>query len=207
MGLVDRLVRSSVDRALKMQPRRVRRIADETRYATPSERPRVDEIHTACTRLATARFVVAGLGLVAISREAGGLTVTEAGADFTDIDARHLVTWSPTDAGEDVDPRDPLLTLFYTTIESDGDVEAIVVAHPPHVLAAAASDRLAGSSEGALGEAAGPIGHGPVGGAGVWVIEAGVVGAGHNAIDAVSRLEAADRIAEIEMIRRSDGHG
>ena len=206
MGLVDRVMRSSVDRAMKMQPRRVRRIADETRYATPSERPRVDEIRAACTRLATARFSVAGLGLVATSREAGGLTVTEAGADFTDVDARHLVTWSPADAGDDVDPRHSLLATLYSAIAGGGDIDAVVVAHPPHVLAAAASGRLPGAFDGALGSVAGPIGHGPIDGPGVWVIDAGVAAAGHNAVDAVRRLEAADRIAEIDMIRRNDGH-
>ena len=126
------------------------------------------------------------------------MTVTEWGADLGDIDGRSLVTWIPGDpetaAGATVDERNGRL---YSALTSHDSIAAVVLAYPPHLLAAAQSDEASVGGHGPLGERAGRIGSGPVAGPGVWVVAGGVIAAGSSPLDASARLEAAERIAQI----------
>ena len=129
MGILDRLMRSSVDRALKMQPRRVQRVADETRYTSPMERPLVDAMRDAGRRITRFGFDVGDLAAIAVRRDLGSMTVTDWGADLGDLDGRALVTWIPGDpetaAGAAVDERNGEL---YSALTSHDSIDAVVLA-------------------------------------------------------------------------------
>jgi hypothetical protein len=207
MGFLDRMMRSSVDRALKMQPRKVQRVADETRYTSPKERPVVDAIRAAGARVSRMRFDVGDLAAIAVRRDLGAMTVTEFGADLADIDGRCLATWIPGDpetaAGATVDARNAQL---FAALTSDDAVGAVVLAYPPYLMAIDASGDappLAGSP---LGERAGRIEAGGVAGIGVWVLGGSVISAGTSPVDAMARLEAAERLVQIAAITRKDRH-
>jgi ribulose-5-phosphate 4-epimerase/fuculose-1-phosphate aldolase len=189
--LVDQAMRSSVERAMRLQPRGTRRMADELLYTAPAERETV-----AAVRAAGARMVEAGLALptaaaVAARHGPSSMTISRRGVDVARLDGRHLVRL-PLDgqADDDVPETADLLGRLIA-----GGAGAAVWAHPVSLLACAAagiepdgsvSSDLAGSAET------------------VTVVPGrGVVAAGHDPQDAVSRLEAAERLAEITLAVRS----
>ncbi len=192
VGILDRFMRSSVERALAMQPRRTKKIADEYLYAAPAARPDIEAIRAAARRMVDAGLSSPGLGAVAVRRSPSTVTRTIPGADLGVIDARHLET---VDGASD----DPLVGAAMA-------VGAAVFAHPVSLLALARSGSL-GSPDHivtSLAAAAGPtaVDDRPAA-EGVWVVPGvGVVAAADDPGAAVIRLEAAERLAAITLAAR-----
>lgn len=200
MGLLDRMMRGSVDRALRMQPGRTREVADEYLYAAPSVRPEVEAIRRAGRHLVMAGLAVTGLGAVAVRRSDVAAVVTRSEADLAAIDHRDLSTIMLDDPVRD-DPaagRGVLLDLI------GGGAAAAVWGQPVGLLV------LAAGGEGpdpavapGLAGVAGPILLTGTVTAGVRVVPgAGAAGAGGDPLDAVTRLEAAERLAAITLAAR-----
>ena len=187
MGILDRLMRASVDRALRMQPKRVSKVADEYLYAAPRVRDEIETIRAACRRLIETGLTSSSLGRVAIRRTEHAVTRIAVGTDLTAVDARHLETADRSEA-------DPV-------VEAAAAAGAAVLAHPPSLMALAGRGRTPDVSIEALAHQAGPVEiiEGPPDGTyGVWVIPTlGAIAAGPDVGDAVTRLEAAERMAAI----------
>lgn len=192
VGIIDRLMRSSVDRAIAMQPRRTRRLADEYLYAAPVARPAVEAIRSAGRRLVASGLASTALGGVAVRKSDRSVTRVIPGSDLTAVDARHLETAAAS-------PGDPLAWAA-------ASVGAAVLAHPVSLLAVSttvgldALDRAAGglwSISGEIGTSGTPTAEG------VWVVPGvGVIAADRDPDGAVTRLEAAERLASITLATR-----
>lgn len=89
-GLVSRLMKGSVDRALEMQPRLTSRLRDEYLYSAPSARETVAEIADAGRRLVEGGLAPRTVGAIAVRRTEDSATRTEPGADLSDLDNRRL---------------------------------------------------------------------------------------------------------------------
>lgn len=199
MGLLDRLMRGSVDRALRMQPGRTQEVADEYLYAAPSARAEVEAIRRAGRHLAGTGLAVAGLGVVAVRRSELSAGVTRPQADLAALDHRDLETVR-------LDARrrtgsigsEVLLDLL-----SDG-AGAAVWGQPVGLLALAALGLLPDPvAAPGLAEAAGAILQEGTVSAGVRIVPgAGAAGSGHDPLEAVMRLEAAERLAAITLAAR-----
>lgn len=184
---IDRAIRSSVARAQRMQPGRVRRVAEETLYSSPAQRPLVEDVRSARDYLVSTGLGTAAASTVAVRRTDRTVAVTREGSMAAEIDGRSLETVSA-DAG-------PLA-------RAAAAVGAAVWAHPPALMALAAADRRVDESVSRdLAECCGRIVFGAeVTEPGVGVVAGeGVVAAGSTAIDAVARLEAAERLATITL--------
>ncbi|MGH9242800.1 MAG: class II aldolase/adducin family protein [Acidimicrobiales bacterium] len=192
--LIDQAMRSSVDRALKLQPRKARRVADELLYSAPAERDAVAALHAAGCRLVEARLAVSATGAVAARHGSASMTVSRRGADLTQLDARHLVRVA---LDGDAEPDDaPAAVGLLREIIRVG-AAAAVWAHPVALLACAAAgvepDRSVSDELSAMAET-------------VTVIPGrGAVAAGADPLDAVARLEVAERLAEITLAFRRFG--
>jgi ribulose-5-phosphate 4-epimerase/fuculose-1-phosphate aldolase len=200
VGLLDRMMRSSVDRAMRMQPRRTSKVVDEFLYSAPSARDEVAAVHAAAARLVTAGLSPLTLGSVAVRRSATKATITALDADLSAIDNRHLETVDIDDGAS------PALAAIRA------GAAAAVWAFPPHLMAAVAQG-VAMPETGRLASAAGPIAvAGSLGEArsGLTVVTGEGAVAGHDdPLAAVTRLEAAEAMARIAIIehtiRRTNG--
>ncbi|NIA24249.1 MAG: hypothetical protein GWP04_01625 [Gammaproteobacteria bacterium] len=186
-GLLRRIMRRSVDRAVQMQPRRVDRIRNDLLYAAPSERDLVAEIRRAAERLLAAGLAPATLGAVAVRRSDKSATRTAVGADLGCIDNRALDTVP-------IDDSDPLVAALAFH-------EAAAWGLPPMLLALAEQHRVPEPVVASMSEAAGSIRLGvatePLP-EGVTVIRGmGVLAVGDDVGTAVTRLEAAEFLATI----------
>lgn len=192
MGILDRMIRSSVDRALRMQPKRSQKVADEYLYTSPAARPDVEEIRNASARLVSSGLTTSSLGRVVVRRSDKSVTQVVPGKDLTAVDARHLET-------VDVNDGDIVVLAAAST-------GAAVLAHPVSLLALSLTGRTPERSVGALSELAGPIeiaGVLPSYGEGVWIVPSlGVVSVASDVGAAVTRLEAAERLAAITVLTR-----
>lgn len=187
-SLVSRLMRSSVDRAVRMQPRKAQRMADETLYASPTVRTDVEAIVTAGRRMVTSRLCPSAMGRVAVSRSKTSATISEEGADLGSLDNRHLTTVSTDD---DI----PVLAGLRA------GAEAAVWGWPPSLLAATAAGGVDFPDWGELNAAAGRVVvvdglDGTIDGVTV-VRGRGVIATGPTPGDAVTSLEAAETLASI----------
>jgi ribulose-5-phosphate 4-epimerase/fuculose-1-phosphate aldolase len=192
VGILDRFIRSSSDRALKMQPKRVSKVADEYLYAAPGVRDEVEAVRNACRRLIEAGLTSASLGRIAMKRTDHAVSQIVPGTDLTAVDARHFET-----ADRSLD--DPV-------VEAAAASGAAVLAHPVSLLALAAAGRTPDTSITFLAEQAGRIAIVealPSDEAGVWILPTlGAVAIAENVEDAVTRLEAAERLAAITVTNR-----
>lgn len=189
VGVLDRWMRASVRRAIQMQPKRVRKVADDYLYAAPSAREDIEEIRSACRRLVGTGLTSSSLGRVAIRRTAHAVTQVVPGTDLAAVDARHLQT-----ADRSVD--DPVVVAAAAC-------GAAVLAHPTSLMALAARGRTPETTLTALADQAGPIEIVPTppsGVEGVWVVPSmGAIAVGNDVGGAVTRLEAAERLAQITL--------
>lgn len=87
MSLIDRAIHASAQMALRIQPRRVDRVAGELLYSSPSKREDVAEIRRVGILMVSAGLTPPGLGRIAL-RSGRSVTVTEGSLDL--VDARHL---------------------------------------------------------------------------------------------------------------------
>ena len=120
-GMISRLMKGSVDRALRMQPRRAGAVRDEMLYAAPSARELVAEIANAGARLVEAGLSPRVGGVIVVRKSEGSGTRTLADADLGSIDNRSLETVS-------LGSGDPVLSSL-----EHGD--AVIKAWPPELLA------------------------------------------------------------------------
>lgn len=187
-GLVDRMIRSSVDRALRLQPRRARRIADETRYSSPSARGLIDDLAAAARRLLASGLAVPTATRLAVRRDDGRIAVSIAGADLARLDGGRVETLDPA--------RHP--TDLAAVAARVGGAVAV---HPPALLALATLGRTPDPHASAeLAALAGVLSRDLPTQPGVGILPAGVaIGADRTAKGAVARLEAAERLAEISL--------
>lgn len=191
VGLLDRLMRSSVDRAVRMQPGRTRRIADETLYASPTVRDEVEAITAAGARMVRAGLSPSTLGRIAVRRSPTSATITAEGVDLGAVDNRSLTTV-------------PLDTDLPPVVAVAGGAAAAVWAWPVRLLALGSVPHPEPAH---LIAVAGTIAatDRPAGDPGVWITATGVVAVGIDPGDAVTRLEAAETLAAITLERRTHG--
>ena len=90
MGLLDRLMRRSVDTAVKMQPRRIERTVNEHLYAAPQARDEVAGLAEAARMLQDAGLNPGRLAEVAVRRSDTRVSITEVRADLAAVDNRAL---------------------------------------------------------------------------------------------------------------------
>ncbi len=194
-GMIDRLMRSSVDRALKMQPRRTQKVADELLYAAPSAREDVGVIRAAGARLVDQGMCPAGLGSIAVRRSPKRAALTAIGADLSALDNRHLES-------VDIDDR-----VSPTLAALRAGAEAAVYAFPPTLLALLAEGVELETGVSDLADIVGEIrvvDHLDDIRSGLAVLSGRGVVSGHDdPLAAVTRLEAAEALARITVIRHS----
>lgn len=126
-GVFDRLMRGSVDRALRMQPKKTQRVADELLYASPAAREEVAAMRVAGTRLVDGGLTAPSVGAIAIRRGDDRATVTTVDVDLRSIDNRHLESVGLADR------RSPVMA----GLRAGG--RASIYAFPAHILALASS--------------------------------------------------------------------
>ena len=85
---IDRAIRSSVARAQRMQPGRVRRVAEETLYSSPAQRPLVEDVRSARDYLVSTGLGTAAASTVAVRRTDRTVAVTREGSMAAEIDGR-----------------------------------------------------------------------------------------------------------------------
>jgi ribulose-5-phosphate 4-epimerase/fuculose-1-phosphate aldolase len=192
---VDQAMRSSVERAMRLQPRGTRRMADELLYTAPSERETVAAVRAAGHRMVEAGLTLPTAGVVAVRQGPSSMTISRRGVDVARLDGRHLVRMSTDgEVDDDVPETAGLLGRLIA-----GGAGAAVWAHPVSLLACAAAgvepDGSVSSDLAAPAET-------------VTVLPGrGVVAAGNDPQDTVARLEAAERLAEITLAVRRLPHG
>ncbi len=120
-GLLNRWMKSSVDRALEMQPRRTGRVRDEYLYAAPSARELVAEIVQVGVRLVEGGLAPRTAGAIAVRRSGSKATRTIEGADLSSLDNRMLES-------VDIDRDDPVVNA----LRYDG---AAILCWPPSLSA------------------------------------------------------------------------
>lgn len=194
-GMIDRLMRSSVDRALRMQPKRTQKVADELLYAAPSAREDVGAVRAAGIRLVEQGLCPAGLGSIAVRRSPKRAVLTAIGADLSALDNRHLES-------VDIDDRvSPALAALRA------GAEAAVYAFPPTLLALVAQGVELETGVSDLADIVGEVrvvDHLDDIRSGLGVLSGRGVVSGHDdPLAAVARLEAAEALARITVIRHS----
>jgi hypothetical protein len=200
MGLLDRMMRTSVDRAMRMQPRRTTKVVDEYLYSAPSAREEVSAISLAAARMVAAGLCPSRLGSVAVRRSATKATITALDADLSAIDNRFLETVDIDDTAS------PALAAIRA------GARAAAWAFPPHLMAAVAAG-VELPAGGPLASVAGPVDvvHtlAEVRSGLSVVVGEGAISGHDDPAGAVARLEAAEAIARIAIIeltiRRANG--
>lgn len=191
-GAFDRLMRASVAIGMRVQPRKAFRQADQTMYASPLSREMLEGLQSAGRRLMATGVAVNGMTVIGWRRSENRIGLTISGADLLHLGPSQLtsVAMSTVDATTGSESR------VIGAVASG--FAAAVWAHPPMLLGLAAVGRVPAGSVAELSERVGRIGLGE-GDFDVTVIPgAGVLVVGENAMDAVMRLEAAERLAMIE---------
>ncbi|MFP5333251.1 MAG: hypothetical protein ACLGHX_12950 [Acidimicrobiia bacterium] len=188
-GVVDRLMRASVSIAGRMQPRKALRQADDAVYSSPLSREAVETIRSAGRRLIAAGLGVNGLAVIAWRRSAQRIGVTGEGADLSALGPGDLSSMLRTDS----EPGSPAVEAVRA------GAGAAVWAHPVMLLALGASGRTPDLGVGPLVSRMGTVGLAGTGSFDVTVFPGeGVLAVGDDPVDAVSRLEAAERLAAIQ---------
>lgn len=185
MGVLARLTKSSVDLALRIQPRRTARVRDDILYAAPAERETVSEIREAGARLVAAGLAPTTLGMIAVRRNDATITRTIPGTDLRLIDNRFL---------ESVGADDP-----HPAVAALQSAPAAVWGYPPYLLAMQDTQPIRQIGIEELRAVVGEIMlDPPLLGDGVCVLPGrGVVATGADPGEAVTRLEAAELLAKI----------
>lgn len=184
---IDRAIRSSVDLAQRMQPGRWRRVADATLYASPGQRSLVEDVRRAGQYLVSSGLGIRFGSVMAVRRNDRTVAVTTEGADIADVDGQCLATVAVDDS---------------PVARAAGRVGAGVWAHPAALLALAAAGATADeTTSGDLARLCGRIVSGTdLSEPGVGVVAGeGVLAVGSSAVEAVARLEAAERLATITL--------
>jgi hypothetical protein len=192
VGVLDRLMRRSVDRALHMQPKRVRDAADEVRFSAPTAREEVASVRAAAARLVEAGLALPTAGRIALRRTDRVAAVTVPGADLSASSGVAMTTVH-------LDTEEPD-TLLLSPIRAGA--RAAVLGQPVKLLALAVSGERPADLP-VLVSIAGPISFGSVpDGFGVGVDAAwGAIAVGADPVEAVARLEAAERLAAVTIDR------
>lgn len=189
-GVLDRLMRASVSIAGRMQPRKALRQADDAVYSSPVSREAVEAVRSAGRRLVSAGLGVNGLAVIAWKRSENRIGVTNSGADLASLGPADLTSVFRHDDGVDGSP-------VVKAVRAGAG--AAVWSHPVALLAFAVENRVPDAVVGALVQRAGSIGLAGSGSFDVTVFPGeGVLAVGSDPIDAVSRLEAAERLAAIQ---------
>lgn len=189
-GVLDRLMRASVSIAGRMQPRKAFRQADDAVYSSPVSREAVEAIRSAGRRLVTAGLGVNGVAVIAWKRSENRIGVTNTGADLSALGPSDLTSVPRGD-----DSPDPSAAVKAVRAGAG----AAVWSHPVALLALAADRRVPDALVDALAQRAGSIGLAGSGSFDVTVYPGeGVLAVGSDPIDAVGRLEAAERLAAIQ---------
>lgn len=189
-GVLDRLMRASVSIAGRMQPRKAFRQADDAVYSSPVSREAVEAIRSAGRRLMAAGLGVNGLAVIAWKRSENRIGVTNTGADLSALGPSDLssVPRNEDSAGSSV---------AVSAVRSGAG--AAVWSHPVELLSLAADLRVPDALVDPLAQRAGSIGLTGSGSFDVTVFPGeGVLAVGSDPIDAVARLEAAERLAAIQ---------
>lgn len=189
-GVLDRLMRASVSIAGRIQPRKALRQADDAVYSSPVSREAVEAVRSAGRRLVSAGLGVNGLAVIAWKRSENRIGVTNSGADLASLGPADLTSVSRHDDGVDGSP-------VVKAVRAGAG--AAVWSHPVELLALAVEHRVPDAVVDALVRRAGSIGLAGSGSFDVTVFPGeGVLAVGSDPIDAVSRLEAAERLAAIQ---------
>lgn len=193
-GVFGRLMRSSVDRALDMQPKRTQRVADDLLYASPSAREEVASIRSAGARLVECGMLLPSVGSIAVRRGDGRATVTIAGSDLSSLDNRSL------ESVELSDRRTPAMA----GLRAGG--RAAIHAFPPYVLVLAGQGWSWDDAVSDLVDIVGSVEYADdVDGVrtGLTVIAGrGVVATHDDPLAVARRLEAAELLARITIIKQ-----
>jgi hypothetical protein len=194
-GVFDRLMRASVDRAQRMQPRRTQRAADDLLYAAPSARIEVTAISTAAARLVETGILLPSVGAVAVRRGEDRATITVSGADLREIDNRDL------ESVELDDRRSPAMA----GLRAGG--MAAIHAFPPHLLALCAAGETWEPAVSDLVDVAGVLQVAyevdDIRTGLTVLIGRGAVSTHDDPVAAAGRLEAAEMLARMTIIRRN----
>lgn len=184
------MMRASVSIAGRMQPRKVLRQADDTVYSSPVSREAVEAIRSAGRRLVAAGLGVNGVAVIAWRRSANRIGLTNSGADLASLGPSDLTSVSSHDNPADESPAVDAVRA---------GAGAAVWSHPVALLALAVEHRVPDAVVTALAQRAGSVGLAGVGSFDVTVFPGqGVLAVGSDPIDAVLRLEAAERLAAIQ---------
>jgi ribulose-5-phosphate 4-epimerase/fuculose-1-phosphate aldolase len=170
-------------------------MADELLYTAPSERETVAAVRAAGARMVETGMALPTAGTVAARHGPSSMTISRRGVDVARLDGRHLVRMATDgETDDDVPESAGLLARLIA-----GGAGAAVWAHPVSLLACAAAGVEPDSA--VSSDLAGPAET-------VTVLPGrGVVAAGTDPQDAVARLEAAERLAEITLAARRLPHG
>lgn len=188
---LDRLVRASVAIGMRVQPRKAFRQADQTLYASAVSREMVEAMRSAGQRLMATGVAVNGMTVIGWRRSESRIGLTIPGADLLQLGPSQLTSVaSSTVVGTTGHDR-------VVSVVASG-AAAAVWAHPPVLLALAASSRIPMGGPSELRERVGRIGF-DGGGLDITVVaDEGVLAIGDDPVGAVARLEAAERLAVIE---------
>lgn len=189
-GVLDRLMRASVSIAGRIQPRKALRQADDTVYSSPVSREAVEAIRSSGRRLVAAGLGVNGVAMIAWKRSENRIGVTNAGADLSALGAGDLTSVPRTGGDDGASPAVGAVRA---------GAAAAVWSHPTALLALATEHRVPDAVVGELAHRAGSIGLARSGSFDVTVYPGeGVLAVGADPVDAVGRLEAAERLAAIQ---------
>ena len=193
--MFDRLMRGSVDRAMKMQPRRTQRVADELLYSSPSARDEVAAIREVGARLVGGGLTPPSAGSIAVRRSDTKVGVTLAGTDLASIDNRSLETVDLSDRS----------TPALAGLRAGSN--AAIYAFPPNLLALVAEG---GVIEPVVSDLADRVGDLTIAThldgirTGLSILTGrGVVATHDGPLEALARLEAAETLARITIIRQN----
>jgi hypothetical protein len=194
-GVFDRLMRASVDRAQRMQPKRTQRVADELLYASPAARDDVAAIRNAAARLVAVGIMLPTVGAVALRRNDDRATVTIAGTDLTRVDNRSVESIPLADR------RTPAMA----GIRAGG--EAAIHGFPTHVIALCDAGEVWDESVSDLVDVAGAlrvVSEVDDIRTGLTVLRGrGVVSTHDDPVAAAARMEAAEILARMTIIRHT----
>ena len=194
-GVFDRLMRASVDRAQRMQPKRTQRVADELLYASPAARDDVAALRTAAARLVEVGIMLPTIGAVALRRSDDRAMVTIAGTDLTQIDNRSV------ESVPLADRRTPAMA----GLRAGGN--AAVHGFPPHVVALCEAGEAWDESVSDLVDMAGAVrvvSEVDDIRTGLTVLTGrGVVSTHDDPVAAAARMEAAEVLARMTIIRHT----